>query len=315
MNIPPLSIEKLFSSLCESLQLEWVAGHAGGEKRLHPDLYPWGGAAAVNSLNPVNPCDVQVIGIAEMAYLKQLSAIERAESAQHFFHTAKVIIVADALIIPPALRAGADARGIPLLGSPLPDQEVISHLRFFLNEAMAERQTVHGVFMEVLSSGVLITGESHIGKSELALELITRGHRLIADDAPKFARIRPDTLQGSCPSLLQDLLEVRGLGILDIRAMYGDNAIKPMKNLSLIISLQAQPPPIEDDSDRLHGMHSEAVILNIGIPVIIIPLAPSRNLAVLVEAATRNHLLRRSGQDAAEIFIQRQLHQLEHQKP
>jgi len=157
--------------------------------------------------------------------------------------------------------------------------------------------------MEVHGRGVLITGESSVGKSELALELISHGHRLIADDAPEFTRIGPDILDGRSPSLLKDFMEVRGLGILNIREMYGDNALKENKYLRLIIHLKRLNIEERALLNRLDGDHKTRSILGIDIPEIQIPVAPGRNMAVLVEAAVRNYILRSSGHDATEQLI------------
>jgi len=163
--------------------------------------------------------------------------------------------------------------------------------------------------MEVMGTGVLITGESSIGKSELALELLTRGHRLIADDAPEFTRIAPDTLNGTCPDMLRDFLEVRGLGILDVRAMFGASAIKENRNLRLIIVLQDIEEAVK--IDRLHGSRRLRTIQGVDVPEVTLPVGPGRNLAVLLEAAVRNHILIANGYDASDAFIERQKRRLE----
>jgi len=169
-----------------------------------------------------------------------------------------------------------------------------------------ERLTLHGVFMEVMGAGVLLSGSSGVGKSELALELITRGHRLIADDAPIFSRMAPNSLVGNCPDLLRDFLEVRGLGLLNIRAMFGDSSIKEARFLQLIVHLEHMDEMELKEIDRLYGSHQIRTFLEVEIPQITIPIAPGRNLAVLVEAAVRDHLLRRNGYNAALDFIERQ---------
>ncbi len=169
-----------------------------------------------------------------------------------------------------------------------------------------EQLTVHGVYMEVLGLGVLLTGESGIGKSELALDLINRGHTLIADDAPAFHKSTNDAIIGSCPSVLQDFLEVRGIGILNIRAMFGDTAIRESKRLRLIIQLVVLRDEQLYKMDRLHGMHRSRNILGVDIPEVTVPVAPGRNLDILVEAAVRNEILKRNGYHASDEFLQRQ---------
>ena len=160
--------------------------------------------------------------------------------------------------------------------------------------------------MEVISVGVLITGQSGLGKSELALDLVSRGHRLIADDAPEFARIAPDTINGTCPELLQNFLEVRGLGVLNIREMYGDSAIKTNKYLSLIIELFPLKALTPKNEDRIRLTERKTNVLGVNITTISLPVAPGRNLAVLVEAAVRDNLLIKHGYNASEDFVQRQ---------
>lgn len=164
----------------------------------------------------------------------------------------------------------------------------------------------HGVFLDVLGLGVLLTGESGIGKSELALGLINRGHRLVADDAVQLKRVGEDTIMGSCPELLQDFLEVRGLGILNIRVMFGDTAIKENKRLQLIVNVVEFNSQDLQNIDRLHGLYAQHNILGIDIPEVTIPVALGRNLAVLVESAVRNQVLRHTGYDACLEFASRQ---------
>ena len=171
---------------------------------------------------------------------------------------------------------------------------------------------MHGVFMEIYSIGVLITGESGSGKSELALELVTRGHRLVADDAPEFTQIAPDVLDGTCPELLQDMLELRGLGVLNIRQMFGDTAIKRNKYLRLIVHLgKPTLEALQDGMERLTGDISNRRLLDLDVPMITLPVVAGRNLAVLAEAATRMHILRSKGLDAATAFMARHSNFLE----
>ena len=170
----------------------------------------------------------------------------------------------------------------------------------------AEVSILHGVFMEIAGTGVLLAGQSGLGKSELALDLISRGHRLVADDAPEFTRIAPGTICGTCPDALQNFLEVRGLGILNIREMYGEEAVKSGQHLELIIKLMApgQTPSITED--RIQLPEGKTDVLGVDIPTIILPAAPNRNLAVLVEAATRSQSLSKRGYVASKDFSDRQ---------
>lgn len=166
--------------------------------------------------------------------------------------------------------------------------------------------TKHGVFMDVLGIGVLLTGASGMGKSELALGLINRGHRLVADDAVLLQHEKDDVIMGTCPAILQDFLEVRGLGILNIRVMFGDTAIKEKKRLQLLIKIVNLTNENLINLDRLHGEHHLQNILGVEIPEVTIPVAPGRNLAVLVECAVRNQVLKMTGYSASQEFIDRQ---------
>ncbi len=166
--------------------------------------------------------------------------------------------------------------------------------------------TLHGVFMDVMGLGVLLSGVSGVGKSELALELLTRGHRLIADDAPLFTCVAPNAVEGVCPPPLNDFLEVRGLGVINIRAMYGDGAIAERARLQLILHLRLMDDNQLANVDRLRASKDEVSVLGVAVPRITLPVAPGRELAVLTEAAVRNHVLALGGYDAAADFAQRQ---------
>ncbi|OOG27821.1 HPr(Ser) kinase/phosphatase [Thioalkalivibrio denitrificans] len=302
-----LTVRSLVDAMDARLGLKWVAGYGGCERRLARHTQVEGPISLVGHLNLIHPNQIQVLGRDEVTYLTNLrknsqrDVIEQLTSGQSV-----LLIIADGEEPPVSLQAQAEKSDIPLLRTPLPSYELINILRYFFSNKLAETITLHGVFMEVMGIGALLTGNSSVGKSELALELISRGHRLIADDAPEFARITPDILRGTCPPVLQDFLEVRGLGVLNIRSMYGDSAIKESKYLRLIVRLFDLGHPEEQETDRLHGGRQTRVILGLEIPVISLPVAPGRNLAVMVEAAVRNHLLRLKGYYAGEDLAARQ---------
>ncbi len=160
--------------------------------------------------------------------------------------------------------------------------------------------------MEVHGLGVLLTGDSGVGKSELALDLLSRGHRLIADDAPELSLVPPDTLNAACGAAIQDYMEVRGLGVIDIRALFGDDAIRKQKALRYVIKLESVKPQGLRRLDRLTGEHRMRDILGVQIPETVLPVASGRNLAILVECAVRNQSLKTQGYDAVEQFVARQ---------
>ncbi|MCS6811904.1 MAG: HPr kinase/phosphorylase, partial [Tepidimonas sp.] len=169
----------------------------------------------------------------------------------------------------------------------------------------AERTTMHGVFMDILGLGVLITGESGLGKSELGLELISRGHGLVADDAVDLYRVNQTTIEGRCPELLQNLLEVRGIGLLDIKAIFGETAVRRKMRLRLIVHL-VRLATLERDYERLPGEPLHQDVLGVAIRKTLIPVVAGRNMAVLVEAAVRNTVLQLRGIDTYQEFVQRQ---------
>ena len=306
MDTTPPTVGALLQSRGQLLKLQWLAGRQGMERCLAcSGQTP--GKALVGFLNLIHPNRVQIISQHELDYLAGLDEAARASEIRRLVEAKPAaVIVADGLSPPAELVAAAEATATPLLSSSLGSIKLIGCLRHYMGDELAEKTVLHGVFMEVNGLGVLITGESGIGKSELALELITRNHRLIADDAPEFSRVGPEIVRGRCPPALQDFLEVRGLGLLDVRAMYGDSAIKQNKDLGLIVSLQRMAGEDLQDLDRVYGSHQQRSILDIDVPQVSIPVAPGRNLAVLVEAAARNHILLRKGYNAPQAFIERQ---------
>jgi HPr kinase/phosphorylase len=199
-----------------------------------------------------------------------------------------------------------ESREIPVLQSELSDSELLDNTRYLLSRALADNTSEHGVYIEVYSLGVFITGKTGLGKSELALSLISRGHRLISDDVTLFTRSTPDAVEGSSPQLLTDFLEVRGLGIVNVRAMFGANSLKRSMPLSLIVNMVELDRKNSTEFDRLGNNLKTRSILGLDFPEVTLPVAPGRNLSILVEAAARNHLLHSSGYNAAEDFIARQ---------
>jgi len=304
-----LLIATLYDALKKKLGLQWVTGEELGHRTIQA-ADASAEVSLVGNLNLINQNRIQVLGSKELDYLDRLKKNSRKDAiGQLCSGESALVVIARRLKAPDDLVEAAVAGRVPVLSAAPSGEETIQHLRYFLGNYLAEKITLHGVFMEVMGTGVLITGPSSIGKSELALELLTRGHRLIADDAAEFARIAPDVLNGTCPEMLRDFIEVRGLGILNVRAMFGASSIKQDRNLRLIIVLQEMREATE--MDRLHGSRRMRAILGVEIPEITIPVGPGRNLAVLVETAVRNHILHMKGYDAGQAFIDRQKQRLE----
>ncbi len=302
-----ISVADLYRETRRRLRLSWVAGLSGGDKLLTSDAVTKPSLALIGHLNFVHPNRVQVLGCAEMDYLRSLDA-DGTQAAIHNLYSTDLaaVVVANGEKPPPALLQAADDKNTPLFTSPMQSPRLMDVLSHILAQAMAESASFHGVFLEVQGFGVLIKGDSGVGKSELALELVTRGHRLVADDIVDFFRVAPDRLEGRCPKLLEDFLEVRGLGILNIRELFGDNAVKPTKPLDLIVQLEIADAKTQPQLDRLKIKSRSETILGVKIPTVTIPVAVGRNLAVLVEVAVRNHVLLMRGVNSSRQFMQRQ---------
>lgn len=302
-----ISVTQLYRDTRRNLKLTWVAGLNGGDNLLTSETVTKPSLALIGHLNFVHPNRVQVLGCAEMDYLRSLQAEALQQAIRNLFSTdLAAVIVANGETPPPELINAANQYSTPLFASPLRSPGLMDVLSHYLAQAVAESASFHGVFIEVQGFGVLIQGNPAIGKSELALELISRGHRLVADDIVDFFRVAPDRLEGRCPQLLQDFLEVRGLGVLNIRALFGDNAVKPTKPLDLIIQLEMADTLAPQLLDRLKIKSQHQKILSVRIPKIIIPVAAGRNIAVLVEVAVRNHMLILRGVNSTRQFMQRQ---------
>ncbi|CAK0748740.1 HPr kinase/phosphorylase [Gammaproteobacteria bacterium] len=310
----PTTVRVLFDTHAERLCLRWLAGWGGEGRIVGIGEEPGNGgtAALVGPLNLTHPHDIQVFSQRDAEYFASLTPERRAEIERQLLGSTPVmVIIADAQPVESTLLEAAEGKRVPVFTTPLSSEKVITYLRHYLSHLLAEHLTLHGVFMEVMGTGVLLSGSAGVGKSELALELITRGHRLIADDAPIFSRVAPDALMGNCPELLSDFLEVRGLGLLNIRAMFGDSGLRKSKFLQLIIHLELMDETKLEKIDRLYGSHQIRTFLEVEIPQITLPIAPGRNLAVLVEAAVRDHLLKINGYNAALDFIERQRRQIQ----
>ncbi|MBK1721414.1 HPr(Ser) kinase/phosphatase [Thiocystis violacea] len=310
------SLQSVVDQTGPQLKLRWLTAVPARELPLRGDAPEQAQHSLIGSLNCIHPNRLQVIGRPEQLYLKTLGSTAYGETINKLFADRPAAVIFTDGIEPDAdIRERAAHAQTPLLGSSLGDQDLINHLRYFLTHALAERKTLHGVFIEVLGMGVLLIGDPAVGKSELALDLITRGHRIIADDAPRFARIAPEVVEGTCPETLRDFLEVRGLGILNIRAMFGEGAVMRNKTLNLIIDLQ----PLDHQQlaciDRLSGSLSVMNVLGLAVPKITMPVAPGRNLAILVEAAVRHQILRIRGYDAGVDFIDRQARAIGQDRP
>jgi HPr kinase/phosphorylase len=302
-----VSIEKLFAENQQRLGLNWLAGRQGGNRVLIGEAALKPTIGQVGHMNFIHPFRVQLIGAAEAAYLRGLPEDALKSSIDRLFTTElAAIIVANGEDVPAHLLDECNRHHIALMTSPQPSPHVVDVIRLYLARVLAESTTLHGVFLDVLEIGVLITGASAIGKSELALELISRGNGLVADDIVELYRISPDTIEGRCPTVLKEFLEVRGIGVLNIRTIFGETAVRPRKLLKLMVNLEDHSDEQFSELDRLQVDATFQEILGVPIRKVTIPVAAGRNLAVLVEAAVRNFVLNQRGIDSTKEFIERQ---------
>jgi HPr kinase/phosphorylase len=302
-----VSVERLFADNRERLGLVWQGGKQGGSRVLTGDSALKPTVGQVGHMNYIHPFRIQIVGAAESTYLAELSDAELERSLKRLFtHELVAVVVANGEAIPPHLLALCNEHHIAICTSPQPSPHIVDVFRLYLSRVLAESTTLHGVFLDVLEMGVLITGASAIGKSELALELISRGNGLVADDIVELFRISPDTIEGRCPAVLRDFLEVRGIGVLNIRTIFGETAVRPRKLLKLLVHLEDHGHDAFAELDRLQVNATFQDVLSVPIRKVTIPVAAGRNLAVLVEAAVRNFVLNQRGIDSTKEFIERQ---------
>jgi len=295
--MPQVSVKRLHDDNRDVLALAWVAGR-DGDGAVRGDEAA--AAALIGHLNLTHPNRIQVAGRDEADVLERLAGEILAAAPA-------ALIVADGIAVPASLAEGAERSRTPLFVTPQPATRVIAKLARYLAKTLAERTERHGVLMDVLGLGVLITGDSGVGKSELGLELISRGHGLVADDVVEIARLAPDTLEGRCPQVLKDFIEVRGLGLLDVRTIFGETAVRPKMRLRLIVHLDKPAAAgARDVAERLPLAEQSEEILGVTVRKVVIPVAAGRNLAVLLEAAVRNYILQLRGIHSSAEFLARQ---------
>jgi HPr kinase/phosphorylase len=308
-----ISADLLFEDHRKNLKWQWVAGLGASERRFDEVAVreARSGADLVGYLNYIHPYRVQILGPREVAYLSNATAEDCARRiARIVTLEPPVLVLADGQTAPDALLSMCERAQIPMFSTDQSSAFVIDVLRAYLSKHFADRSTMHGVFMDILGMGVLITGESGLGKSELGLELISRGNGLVADDAVDLYRINQTTIEARCPDLLQNLLEVRGIGLLDIRAIFGETAVRRKMRLKLIVHL-VRKETLERDYERLPSEPLVQDILGIPVRKVVIQVVAGRNIAVLVEAAVRNTILQMRGIDTYQDFIDRQRRAME----
>lgn len=300
-----ISVAQLYEDNREKLGLAPVAGAARAEAVIRRDRND--AAALVGHLNLIHPNRIQVLGPHEVSYLAGFDSAAARQLVEALLRAEPAAIIAcENVGLPAQLVDPAREAGVCVLSSSSSSAQVIGGLRRYIDKMLAETIERHGVCMDVLGLGILITGDSGVGKSELGLELISRGHGLVADDVVEVTRIPPSTLICRCPPMLKDFLEVRGLGVLNIRTIFGETAVRPKMNLRLIVHLERPVAGAANPVERMPLHELSEDILGTTVRKVVIPVAAGRNLAVLLEAAVRNHILQLRGIHSTQEFIARQ---------
>jgi HPr kinase/phosphorylase len=305
-----LSVQELEQNREHHLELTLMAGRKGLKKKITHSQVQKMGLALTGFVQFINPERLQVIGNTEMAYFKTLTP-EMQEKVIHQICSMPLscLVITRGLEIPELLLRDADEEGIPLFRTNLRSFDFIERVTKFLEGKLASTSSVHGVLMDVYGVGVLILGKSGIGKSECALDLILRGHRLVADDMVHIQKRSPSSVIGSGFEVIQHHMEIRGLGIINIRSLFGVEAIREKKKIELVLELMEWDTHRE--YDRLGFEEEKFSILGVELPMLRIPVTPARNLTTIIEVAVRNHLLKGMGYDSALEFEKKLLRKME----
>lgn len=297
-----ITIRELLASQGETMKMRLLTGQAGLDRYIdHPRMQK-PSLAFAGFIENLSDYRLQIIGRTELHYLETRTPEQRQQAVDDVFnlHLAGVVITRD-LTPPDIILQAAKRTDTPLITSEFSSANFMTHMAVFLSQYLAPVTYQHGVYLDIFGLGVLVTGASGIGKSEIGLELISRGHRLIADDMVEFSRQAKEVIVGQSPENLRYHMEIRGLGILNIRDLYGAAAITDTKRLSLVVELV--PWDHVAVEDRVLGGESEMSIHDVAIPRVPIPIRSGRSLAVLIEVATRNQLLKQRGINSGEKFI------------
>jgi HPr kinase/phosphorylase len=306
MSTPAVPVGGLLDARSDAggLGIELLAGRQGLDRSITNPYIQKTGLALAGFHEYLHAGRVLIYGESEVRYLEGLGADARRQALADSFATAvPCVLLTGGLEAPPDLIEEAERAGVPLLRTRVGTATAIGKLTTLLEERLAVREVIHGVLVDILGLGVLIVGESGIGKSECALDLVVRGHRLVADDTVEIRRRAGSIVVGSCPELTRHHMEVRGLGLINLRDLFGVASTRISKRVELVAQLERWDPMREYDRLGLGDAHFE--LLGLTVPLIRMPVAPGRNLAILVEVAARNHLLRRRGVNAARDLVAR----------
>ncbi|MED4081902.1 HPr(Ser) kinase/phosphatase [Halalkalibacterium halodurans] len=292
------------NDLLERFQLELLSGEEGIHRSITTSDISRPGIEMAGFFTYYPAKRLQLLGRTELSFYKQLSPVDKEERMSKLCtYDTPGIIISRGLEVPPELLKASEKVGVPVLRSNITTTRLSSMLTNFLESQLAPTTAVHGVLVDIYGIGVLITGSSGVGKSETALDLVRRGHRLVADDSVEIRREHEDTLVGRSPELIQHLLEIRGLGIINVMTLFGAGAVRPFKRIALCVNLELWDQ--KKVYDRLGLSEDYLRIMNVDIPKLTVPVRPGRNLAVIIEVAAMNFRLKRLGINAAQQFSDR----------
>jgi HPr kinase/phosphorylase len=303
-------LDELARGTPSSLEVELLAGRTGVTRRVS-NPYPQKTGLALSGFDAaVKGGRVLIFGESEIRYLESLDAVARDATLRRLYsHDIPAVLITQGFAPPLELTAIADRMDVPLLRTLSGTPDTMARVSSALDNLLAPRTTVHGVLMDILGLGVLVIGESGIGKSECALDLVVRGHRLVADDAVELRCRAESFVLGSCPELTRHHMEIRGLGLINVQDLFGVASTRTSKRVELVVQLERWEPGREYDRLGLDDAYFD--VMGVQIPMIRMPVAPGRNIAILVEVAARNQLLRARGAHAARALVDRLTRDLE----
>jgi HPr kinase/phosphorylase len=303
---PAVTVADLLQSRPEviGLPLELLSGAGGVEREIASPHIQKTGLALTGFDEYLRPARILVFGESEVRYLESLATERRLNTlASVFSHDIPCVLITGGWNAPPELLLASERFHVPVLRTGVATPLAIAKITTLLDDRLAVREVIHGVLVDILGLGVLIVGESGIGKSECALDLVVRGHRLVADDTVEIRRRGETVIVGTCPELTRHHMEVRGLGVINIRDLFGIASTRTSKRVELVVQLERWDPTRE--YDRLGIDENVYDLLGLKVPLIRMPVAPGRSLAILVEVAARNQLLRTRGLNAAKELVSR----------
>jgi HPr kinase/phosphorylase len=294
-----ITVQEIAGDSEHGLELEVISGFRGVSKRIYNPRIQKLGLVIAGYMVYLHPHRVQILGYTEISYLRELKPEEGTRIVKELCNRdVACFIVTRNLKVPDYLLAEAEEKGVALLRTKLVSSVFIERMTRFLEEKLAPTGMVHGVLMEIMGVGVLIVGRSGIGKSENALDLVMRGHRLITDDIVEVKKIGALDLTGEAPEMLKNLLEIRGVGIVNIRQLFGVSAVRHRKRIELVVELLDWNNSTE--YERVGLREDKYRLLGIDLPLMRIPISPGRNTSAIIELACRNHVLKKEGVDTAK---------------